>query len=182
MGRPAGAAAGTAADSANTQRVAASVQRLAHVLSRARAQLLDRAHHDVEWSAQVLVQTLLAQGPMRSSALADAMQADPSTVSRQVAALVRDGIVVREPDPVDGRASVLRATGKARRMAADHAAIRDQHVARILAAWSERDKARLGDLLDRFTTDLQAYKTRVGARGWTEAPGQTSDEDPLGTS
>lgn len=150
--------------------VARSVQGLAHVLSRSRAQLLDKARHDVEWSAHVLIHTLVSQGPMRSTALADAVQADPSRISRQVAVLVRDGFVMREPDPVDGRACVLTATAKARQAVAGHARIRDRHFARMLADWSEQDCARFAELLDRFTVDLEAYKHGLGERGWAGKP------------
>ena len=43
-------------------------------------------------------------------ALAAAVHSDPSTVSRQVAALVRAGLIERQADPEDGRASVLVPT------------------------------------------------------------------------
>ena len=42
-------------------------------------------------SAIMLLKSLVHQGPTRSSTLAAAVHSDPSTVSRQVAALVRDG-------------------------------------------------------------------------------------------
>src|SRR2546430_9177235 len=61
-------------------------------------------------SAIILLKTLAALGPSRSSALAAAVHSDPSTVSRQVAALVRDGLVERRADQDDGRASLLAAT------------------------------------------------------------------------
>src|SRR5690349_22300310 len=49
-------------------------------------------------SAIVLLKNLVAMGPSRSSALAAAVHSDPSTISRQVAALVRDGLVERRAD------------------------------------------------------------------------------------
>src|SRR5262245_11500612 len=61
-------------------------------------------------SAFILLKNLIHMGPSRSSALAAAVHSDPSTVSRQVAALVRDGLVERRADQDDGRASLLAAT------------------------------------------------------------------------
>jgi DNA-binding MarR family transcriptional regulator len=150
--------------------VAQSVQRLAHLLTRARAQLLDKARHDVEWSAHVLMYTLAAQGPMRSAALAEAVQADPSRISRQVAVLVRDGFVLRQADPIDGRACVLTVTAKARAALAEHARVRDRHFAQMLANWNEQDCARFAELLERFTVDLETHERAQGERGWAGHP------------
>src|SRR5438309_441447 len=66
---------------------------------RTRSKVLAAAQHDVEWSAHLLLRALSVGGPMRASALAESVESDPSTVSRQVAALVRDGLVERRADP-----------------------------------------------------------------------------------
>ena len=47
---------------------------------------------------------------MRVTDLAELKQADPSTVSRQAAQLVKAGLARREADPADGRASRLAVT------------------------------------------------------------------------
>lgn len=66
-------------------------------------------------------------GPLRVSDLARAEQVRTPTITPIVAALERDGLVTREPDARDARASILRATpagralmaqGRARRVAA----------------------------------------------------------------
>ena len=64
----------------------------------------------VEWAAYGLLFQLVNDGPRRSSALAETACVDPSTVSRQVAQLVKAGLVERQSDPEDGRASLLVAT------------------------------------------------------------------------
>jgi DNA-binding MarR family transcriptional regulator len=129
--------------------------RLMRSFTRMRSQFLAEAQHNVEWSAHILINYLVVEGPMRSSALAEHVQSDPSTVSRQVAALVRDGLVERRADPEDGRASLLVATDKAQQVYADHLAVRDQHYARMLEDWSERDLQEFAQLLGRFTDDLE---------------------------
>ncbi|GAA2063107.1 MarR family winged helix-turn-helix transcriptional regulator [Williamsia deligens] len=56
----------------------------------------------------------LAEKPMRSGELAEHLYADPSTVSRHIASLVRLGYVRREADPRDGRATILVLTESGR--------------------------------------------------------------------
>ena len=64
-----------------------------------------------------MLKCLQTEGPLRAGALADCLQSDPSTVSRQVAALVKDGLLERRADPDDGRASLLVLTDAATRRA-----------------------------------------------------------------
>ena len=125
--------------------------RLMRAFVRARTRMLAAARHDVEWSAHIVLKALQIEGPMRSSALAEAIYSDPSTVSRQVAALVKDGLIERRADPVDGRASLLVLTPKAADVLADHDDIRLQHFARMLDGWSARDVRQFARLLERFT-------------------------------
>ena len=134
--------------------VADTITGLLRSFGRARAKLLAAAAHDVEWSAHIILKVLATEGPMRSSALAECIQSDPSTVSRQVAALVKEGLVERRADPVDGRASLLVPTGKADAVLAEHDEIRLEHFTRMLSAWNERDLRRFAAFLQRFTTDF----------------------------
>lgn len=123
--------------------------------NRARTRMLAAAAHDVEWSAHVLLRCLANEGPLRASALAECVHSDPSTVSRQVAALVKDGLLERRADPIDGRASLLVLTPRADDVLAEHDEIRLQHFARMLADWPERDLRRFATLLQRFTHDFE---------------------------
>ncbi|MBB5892172.1 DNA-binding MarR family transcriptional regulator [Kutzneria kofuensis] len=54
--------------------------------------------------------TLAYKGPMRLGDLAGREGVAPPTLSRIIAALVESGYVMREADPQDGRASLVRAT------------------------------------------------------------------------
>jgi DNA-binding MarR family transcriptional regulator len=136
--------------------VADTVTALLRSFMRARSRMLAAAEHDVEWSSHVLLKRLSAEGPMRSSALAGCIQSDPSTVSRQVAALVRDGLVERQADPVDGRASLLALTPKAADVLVEHDAIRIQHFAAMLSGWTDRDVRKFAGLLKRFTENFES--------------------------
>ena len=143
---------------AEVSAVADNVAVLMRTFTKARAQILAAAMHDVEWSAHVLLKCLAAEGPLRSSAIAELIDSDPSTVSRQVAGLVREGLVERRADPVDGRACLLVLTPAADAVLSDHDEVRYAHFARMLASWDERDLRRFAALLARFTADFNTTK------------------------
>jgi DNA-binding MarR family transcriptional regulator len=135
--------------------VADNIVALMCSLGRAKTRMMTRGPDDVEWSAQVLLRRLARRGPMRASELAGWLHADPSTVSRQVAALVRAGLLERRADPEDGRASILALTPKADDLVAAHEQRRAEHFAALLAGWSGDDLTRFAELLARFTADYE---------------------------
>jgi DNA-binding MarR family transcriptional regulator len=134
--------------------VADSFLNLMRSFTRVRARLLAAAAHDVEWSSHVVLKHLAAGGPMRSSELAERIESDPSTVSRQVAALVRSGLIERRADPEDGRACLLVPTAKGEAVLSEHNAIRLQHFTGMLDGWSDADLSTFAALLERFTDDF----------------------------
>ncbi|MEU6149852.1 MarR family transcriptional regulator [Actinosynnema sp. NPDC047251] len=103
----------------------------------------------------VLLANLMHLGPARSSALAEAVFSDPSTVSRQVATLVKEGWVERRADPDDGRASVLAVTDAGRRLLEERRLMRNQSIARMLADWPEEDLGAFIDYFERFVGDYE---------------------------
>lgn len=130
-----------------------TLSRFIRTVGRARSQYLAAAKHDVDWSVQVLIAQLVREGPVRVGTLAECVQSDASTVSRQVAAMVRDGLVERRADPVDGRASVLVATEKALAIYADHNRVRNEYLAHMLRNWSDDDCRQFATLMARFAED-----------------------------
>src|SRR3954464_6057977 len=112
-------------------------------------------------AALVLLFPLVRMGPLRQGALAELVHADPSTVSRHVAALVERGLVQRVADESDGRASRLHVTD------AGHAALdafrrdRENHFAQVTAGWDAADLLALTTLLGRFLDDMS--RTTPGA-------------------
>lgn len=101
---------------------------------------------------------LIHDGPMRSSALAEAMYTDPSTVSRQVTQLVDRGLVERLPDPTDGRASVLDVTDSGREVAARIRSLRNDRLGQLLVDWPVEDLREFTRLLDRFVEDYDRMR------------------------
>jgi DNA-binding MarR family transcriptional regulator len=104
---------------------------------------------------------LIAGGPARSGELASRMCADPSTVSRQVAALVRTGLVQRQADPDDGRASVLAPTEAGLARFAEHRSRRAQAMAPAVADWSDEDRATFAQLLRRFVGGVSEHREEI---------------------
>lgn len=116
---------------------------------------------DVEWAAYVLLFHLVRGGAQRSSALADAVHADPSTVSRQVAQLVHLGLVERRPDPDDGRAALLAATDAGVEVYRRMAERRDHAVGLVVDEWSAGELEQLTTLMSRLNDGFDAKSELV---------------------
>lgn len=103
--------------------------------------------------AKLSALSVLVFGGARSiSALAAAEQVRVPTMSRLVAALERDGLATRSPDPADGRASRVRATASGRRALHHGRARRVAELARRLAVLPPSELEvlrRAGDLIER---------------------------------
>jgi len=109
----------------------------------------------VERAAYVLLARLVLEGPRRSNALAESVHSDPSTVSRQVAGLVRAGLVERRPDPEDGRATLLAPTPEGLRVFEANRDRRNRQIGSMTEHWDETDRVRLVELLERLAGDIE---------------------------
>lgn len=116
-----------------------------------------KPHRALDRAAYVLLRHLQAAGPQNVTALAERLNLDGSTVTRQVSALVKAGLAERHPDPRDGRGTVIEATAlgleqvdavaKARR------AIYDQ----MLHDWDPAAREQLASVLEHFNRSAEAY-------------------------
>jgi DNA-binding MarR family transcriptional regulator len=79
---------------------------------------------------------------------------DPSTVSRHVRQLERQGLAVRDADPTDARAVSLEATAAGRDAIQRVRGARRALLERVLADWPAGDRRELARLLTRLTEDL----------------------------
>ncbi len=143
-------------DLATADRIAHEVGRLMRIVAKA------RQHGDTA-VGHVLAE-LLERGPMRVGAIAQALGTDPSTVSRQVTALVEAGMVERRADPADGRSHLLAATENGAQRCAVARHDRVEAIATILAGWPEDSRHRLAELLARFADDMQERDARTPRR------------------
>ena len=146
---PAGAAPGGRREAVDS--VADSFRELQRTVRRSKARLLAAAGDDVESATQVLLHAVAAEGPMRASALAASVQADLSTVSRQVAALVSRGLLERQADQGDGRASLLAVTGAGRAAIAEHEQGRQAFFDAVLTDWDAEEMRQFARQMERFT-------------------------------
>jgi DNA-binding MarR family transcriptional regulator len=103
----------------------------------------------------VMLARLGVEGDVRVSDLADRMGLDVSTVSRQAQQLEATGLLERRPAPGDRRVAVLSLTGEGRRVLRKLRAERHRLLEAMLGGWAERDRERLGALLERFAAEME---------------------------
>jgi DNA-binding MarR family transcriptional regulator len=125
-------------------------------------------------SAMILLKTLIHMGPSRSSALAAAIHSDPSTVSRQVAALVRDGLVERKADQEDGRASLLAVTPSGLALLEEQRRRMGVALARAVQDWEPDELERFVELFERFVADHERHLPTLinECVQWTRSEGE----------
>lgn len=111
-------------------------------LYRKRKYPLERAHY-------LLLLGLLG-GPRSSGDLAASLALDHSTVTRQVAALERNGFVRKTPNPADGRSALITATDAGRGKCSEMQAVRYQRLEQMLSDWSEADRLKFAEFIARF--------------------------------
>ena len=159
------------ADRADVAAVADNFVTLMRTFAKVRSRWMAAAEQDVERAAHIVLRFVANEGPVRATAIAEGLQSDPSTVSRQVAALVKDGLLERRADQGDGRASLLVITEKAQAVLAEHDEIRISHFADMLEGWSAHDLRQFAALLAKFTIDFEQASTstmiseKVATRG-----------------
>ena len=119
-----------------------------------------KPHRALDRSAYVILRHLQAAGPLNVSALADRLNLDGSTVTRQVTALEKDGLVQRRPDPRDGRGTVIAPTASGLAQVDAVRKARREVYDVVLGDWSPRDRAQLAAVLERLTDTLDGYLRR----------------------
>lgn len=121
------------------QKVTLSVGKPIQSVDRATYAILGRIHDN---------------GPQRPGDLADYFSLDASTISRQVAALHAAGLIARQTDTDDRRASRLRLTDHGAAVFDQTRKERQKVLQHILCDWSETDLLAFATLLARFNLGL----------------------------
>ena len=108
----------------------------------------------------------------------DASIRGEQSVSRQVAQLVEKGFVRREADPVDGRASILVVTDAGNEVASTLRRRRNENMGRVIADWTESDRARFVALLDRFVNGYERCRPDMlaGLQARLDPPNAAGDQ------
>jgi DNA-binding MarR family transcriptional regulator len=166
--------------SSTTAALGEQVLRLHRAFNGMRQQLVAKSPTSgdgVEWAAYGLLFQLVGTGPQRSSTLAETACVDPSTVSRQVAQLVKAGLVERQSDPEDGRASLLVATAAGRAVYQAKQEHRERMFARVLDGWSTADVEALTSLLTRLNDSITEQRSTPAAPATPVSPHEQTNEN-----
>jgi DNA-binding MarR family transcriptional regulator len=133
------------------QEVSILIRRVRRVIGeRARA-----VHPDLQPASYLMLMFLAAEGPQRSSVVSERFGVDKGAISRQVQHLCDLGLLDRERDPADGRASLVSASADAvRRMEAIRSE-RRRWLDERLSEWSEDDLREFVAGLARSNTALE---------------------------
>ncbi|GGX98382.1 MULTISPECIES: MarR family winged helix-turn-helix transcriptional regulator [Streptomyces] len=132
-----------------------TIQRELTAFARRARAAAARMHPELSLVSFTLLAHLEDRGGCRATDLAAHYLLDKSTVSRQIAALERLGLVERRPAPEDQRAQVLHLTPRGAGTLAQVTANRRAAFRERLADWDEAD-------LDRFAGYLLRYNASAG--------------------
>ncbi len=108
----------------------------------------------LEMPAFAVLMTLELEGAQRPSSLADTLDLDLSTVSRQLSALEREGRVLRQRDADDHRAQIVELSPAGRDVLSLIRRTRVERLSARLPDWSEDELAAFAGQLARFTADI----------------------------
>ncbi|MFB7494441.1 MarR family winged helix-turn-helix transcriptional regulator [Streptomyces sp. NPDC056161] len=130
---------------------------LPHAMVRLRARLrTESAPTDRRWTwSQITTLGRVAdEGPTTASVLAAAEHVRPQSMAETVAALVREGLVVRGPDPDDGRKTLISITDAGRELLAAIPAVREAWlegaIERHLSPAERRTLAEAARIMERL--------------------------------
>ncbi|KRF15453.1 hypothetical protein ASG90_12225 [Nocardioides sp. Soil797] len=119
---------------------------------------------ELERSSYGILCLLADEGPQRLGAIATAFRLDPSTITRQVQAVVRLGLAEKSVDPSDRRASLLDLTELGSSAVSEARNHRREMLDRLLSEWSTDER-------EQFLTSLQRFNETVDV--WIERADQT---------
>ncbi len=126
-------------------------------MSEVREQMLGSGADALEPGQVDTLDLLSSQPAWRMSALADALRVDPSTATRAVQRLLRDGLAERTASTEDGRVVMVSITpaGIARHDAV--ARVRRAFFGSILSEFSRTEREQLAELLERLMAAVDHY-------------------------
>ena len=106
---------------------------------------------------------LMTRRGWRMSELAEALRVDPSTATRAVQRLVKDGLAERRPSETDGRVVVVVPSRTGRRHHAAVAKRRVRAMRAMLAEFDADERVQLAELMSRFVAALDHFAAQLDA-------------------
>ncbi|MGW7242362.1 MarR family winged helix-turn-helix transcriptional regulator [Streptomyces sp. NPDC054804] len=116
----------------------------------------ERLHPDLSFVDYSLLSEMAARGGARATDLVGLYGLNKSTISRQVAALERAGLVVREADARNHRAQLLRPSERGRELLARADALMYREVDARTEGWAAEEVQALRGLLARYNAAASA--------------------------
>lgn len=112
---------------------------------------------ELERSTYGILCLLDDDGPQRLGAIATAFRLDPSTITRQVQAVVRLGLAEKSVDESDRRASLLKLTELGASAVSEARSHRREMLDQLLAKWTPDERAEFLNSLQRFNDTVDAW-------------------------
>lgn len=97
---------------------------------------------------------IIVEGQHTMGEIAERLRIDPSTATRAVQRLIKDGLAVRNVDDTDARVVTVSPTERGRKIHADVARRRREVMLGIMEHFPEGDREALADTLERFVAAL----------------------------
>jgi len=134
-------------------------QQLLRLLRRTQAIHVNTSSGEVllERSSYGILCLILDEGPQRLGTIAQTFTLDPSTITRQVQAVVNAGLAEKTVDPSDRRATLLSLTSEGRRAIGDARNFRRETLSAFLEDWTEEERSQFGTLLRRFNETVEQW-------------------------
>jgi len=119
--------------------------------SKARVKrLVEHLDPEMQTAGYLVLRYVMAHEPIRAGDVAAALSMDKSAVSRQLTMLRESGLIEAQPDPEDGRASLVVGSAKANERLDEFRVDLKADYQRILASWDAADIADFARLLKKF--------------------------------
>ena len=132
-------------------------QEMGVVVRRVRRVIVERARAvdpELQIAGFLVLSYLAGNGPARSADVVEELGIDKGAISRHVQHLIDLGLVSREPDPFDGRASILSVTEEGVLRMAVVAEHRRHNLQQKLTDWTDDDLVEFVDSLSRYNRSL----------------------------
>lgn len=127
------------------------------LLRRIKLVIAERAtevHPELQVGSFHMLAWIAENGPVRGTDLVEEFHVDKGAVSRTVQHLGELGLLDREPDPDDGRATLVTVSADARRRLDAVDAQRREWINQRLQGWSMAELTDLTDRLARYNESL----------------------------
>ena len=122
-------------------------------------------------------QSAKLEAPNQAS-LAEILEVEPITLSRQIDRLAAAGLIERRPDPADRRAHLLHLTDKALPLVEGFRNLGTKTMKAALEGISDTELSAVIDVLERFRTNLTGKPHTSGAFAEPEQPEKETSAAP----